>query len=409
LQSLSIKSVGQRAETELAAWAPMLPIAISTCALLAWAGVLLLPWQPHRTRERLEPSACGESPSDFGDVAVLIPARNEAAVIAVTLRALSRQGPNLRVFVIDDESTDSTHETCEHLRHELAAPAPGAFPLDIEVIRGAALPAGWGGKLWALEQGRTRAARPYTLLLDADIELSPGILGALRRKAEESGARLVSIMALLRCSSVWERLLVPPFVFFFKLLYPFARVNADGASTAAAAGGCILIETPVLHEIGGFAAIRAALIDDCSLAACVKSNGHQIWLGLSHAVVSRRGYANLDGFWQMVARTAYTQLRYSLALLLVVTAIMVTIFVGPFIAPWFGGGPLAWTLSLAAVAAMAAAYFPTVRFYRLHWGWVFTLPIAGVLFLAMTWSSALSYWRGVRAEWKNRAYAVSSR
>jgi hopene-associated glycosyltransferase HpnB len=277
------------------------------------------------------------------------------------------------------------------------------------VIRGAPLPAGWGGKLWALEQGRTRVTRPYTLLLDADIELEPGLLAALRRKAEESGARLVSVMALLRCSCPWEKLLVPPFVFFFKLLYPFARVNAAGVATAAAAGGCILIETAVLRGIGGFAAIRSALIDDCSLAACVKNNGHRIWLGLSRAVVSRRAYANLDGFWQMVSRTAYTQLGYSPVLLLVVTTIMVTIFLGPYIAPWLGAGPAAWVLSLAAVAGMTVAYAPTVRFYRLHWGWVFTLPIAGVLFLAMTWSSALNYWRGVRAEWKNRAYAVSNR
>jgi hopene-associated glycosyltransferase HpnB len=215
-------------------------------------------------------------------------------------------------------------------------------------------------------------------------------------------------MALLPCTTFWERLLVPPFVFFFKLLYPFARVNAAAARTAAAAGGCILIDTGVLRDVGGFASIRAALIDDCSLAARVKRDGHGIWLGLSRSVVSLRTYPDLGGFWRMVSRTAYTQLRYSPALLLLVTLVMAMIFLGPLVAPWFDSGAAA-VLAVLAIAAMAAAYLPIVRFYGLPRAWVLTLPIAGVLFLAMTWSSAVNYWKGVRAQWKNRAYAVADR
>jgi hopene-associated glycosyltransferase HpnB len=362
-------------------------------ALAAWVGVLLLPWQPCRTRERLEADSVTAPPQDLGDVTVLIPARDESRVIAATLTALARQGQNLRIVVVDDESQDGTAQICERF--------------DVDVVHGRPLPPGWGGKLWALEQGYERIATRYTLLLDADIELAPALVPALLRKAHEVDAQLVSVMARLSTQSFWEKLLVPPFVFFFKLLYPFARVNTRAARTAAAAGGCMLVETRVLREIGAFAAIRGALIDDCSLAARAKAQGFGIWLGLSNAVISRREYQHLGEFWQMVSRTAFTQLNYSVALLLVVALAMLTIFLGPLVAPILEPRLGVLAASALAIAAMAAAYLPTVRFYDLPWGWSLTLPVAGVLFLAMTLSSALNYWRGVRARWKSRAYAVS--
>jgi hopene-associated glycosyltransferase HpnB len=371
----------------------MFALALSSAALIAWAGVLLLPWQPHRTRERLEPAPKSDPPENLSDVTVLIPARDEAAVIGATLTALARQGPNLRVIVIDDESTDGTARVCEEL--------------GIEVVRGRPLPAGWGGKLWALEQGREHVTTQFTLLLDADIELAPRIVPALLRKARERDAALVSVMAVLSTQGLWEKLLVPPFVFFFKLLYPFALANAPGTRNAAAAGGCLLVATRVLAEIGGFAAIRGALIDDCTLAACVKGNSHGIWLGLSHGVVSRRRYARLAEFWQMVSRTAFTQLKYSAVLLLAVVAIMLTIFVGPLAAPIIEPSLPVILMSAFALATMAAAYSPTVHFYDLPWAWTLTLPLAGILFLAMTVTSALNYWRGIRAHWKSRAYEVT--
>jgi hopene-associated glycosyltransferase HpnB len=214
-------------------------------------------------------------------------------------------------------------------------------------------------------------------------------------------------MARLSTFGFWEKLLVPPFVFFFKLLYPFALANAPGTRNAAAAGGCLLVATRVLGEIGGFAAIRGALIDDCTLAARIKEKGYGTWLGLSHAVVSRRRYARLAEFWQMVSRTAFTQLKYSALLLLAVVAIMLTIFAGPIVAPFVDASPTVLVVSALALAAMVAAYSPTVHFYGLPWAWTLTLPLAGLLFLAMTVSSALNYWRGIRARWKSRSYAVS--
>ena len=374
---------------------PGILLGSGALALGAWLGVLLLPSQPYRTRERFEPRGSTES-EDLSSVAVLIPARNEAAVIGRTLHGLARQGRALSVIVVDDESNDGTAEICTRLD----------TPLRVDVLAGRPLPPAWGGKLWALEQGLARVERPFVLLLDADIELGAGVVAGLLEKAEREDCALVSIMAELRCEGVWEKLLVPPFIFFFKLLYPFARVNDASRRTAAAAGGCILIRTDVLREIGGFERIRGELIDDCSLAALVKNRARRVWLGLSHAVKSLREYATLVSFWEMVTRTAFTQLGYSAALLGLVTAIMLVMFVAPIAALVAGPTPLARGVGGAALLAMTGAYLPVVRYYRRPAAWTATLPVAALLFLAMTWSSALNYWRGVRAQWKNRDYAV---
>src|SRR5262249_24313041 len=266
------------------------------------------------------------------------------------------------------------------------------------------------------EQGLAVVDRPFVLLLDADIELAPGVIAALKRKAEQRNAVLVSVMAELHCATPWEKLLAPPFVFFFKLLYPFARANDPRSRSAAAAGGCMLVSTAALRSIGGFAAIRGALIDDCSLAAALKRSGGTTWLGLSHSVRSLRTYSLAD-FWRMVSRSAFTQLKYSASLLVVTTVLMIATLLAPPLvvaasvvaaasasAP--SASPFALHLTRAALGwlAMSAAYWPTVRFYRLAHAWALTLPIAGALFLAMTWSSALRYWRGTRATWKNRRY-----
>jgi hopene-associated glycosyltransferase HpnB len=435
-------------------------------ALLAWLGVLLRPSQSHRTRERLEAHEAGAQASELGaadlsGVTVLIPARNEAAVIERTLRALTRQGRNLRIVVVDDQSTDDTAAVCERFAAAAssgpassvpcrsgfgrahkdededkdeeesrlepllqplgpssggAPPAPspprastgstGAHAVAVTVVAGAPLPPGWGGKLWALEQGLRELDSPHTLLLDADIELAPGMLPALVRQARSRRAGLVSIMAALRSEGAWERLLAPPFVFFFKLLYPFAAVNDERRSTAAAAGGCMLVDTALLRDAGGFAPIRDALIDDCSLARVLKRSGASIWLGLSCSVKSHRSYPALGDFWRMVRRTAYTQLGYSVMLLVVTTVLMLTVFAAPVAGLALSSSMLTAGLSAAALLAMAAAYAPIVRFYALPVLWTFTLPVAAGLFLAMTWASAIRYWRGTRATWKNRAYEV---
>jgi hopene-associated glycosyltransferase HpnB len=334
---------------------------------------------------------------NLSQVHVLIPARNEADGIARTLRGLAVQGANLRVTVVDDQSSDAT----------AAIAADAAGTLDLDVVRGEPLPPGWGGKLWALEQGLRQVERPYTLLLDADIELAPGLISALREQMHSSGARLVSVMALLRCLSFWERLLVPPFVYFFKLIYPFASANNPRSRVAAAAGGCIFVETAVLRDVAAFGALRDALIDDCTLAALVKRSGYAIWLGLSHSVSSQRQYANLGSFSQMVSRTAFTQLRYSTVLLMLVTLLMLLLFVLPIVGLVAVPSVLGIWIASLTLAAMAVSYLPTVRFYGLPAIWTLTLPIAAALFLVMTWQSAIAYWRGRRAEWKERVYATA--
>jgi hopene-associated glycosyltransferase HpnB len=421
----------------------MLLAVVAAVALLAWLAVLALPWQPHRTRERLEPRGAADagpvsvpalgstrsSPSsapsavdllDLSDVSVLIPARDEAALIARTIAALREQGAGLQVIVVDDQSTDGTAAVCERA----AAQARGA-PIELRVVQGAPLAPGWAGKLWALQQGFALVERPLVLLLDADIELAPGVVAALSRRAAERHAVLVSVMAELHCVARWEKLLTPAFVFFFKLLYPFALANDPRSRVAAAAGGCMLVSTDALRALGGFAGVRGALIDDCALAAALKRAGGTIWLGMSHSVTSLRAYDFAD-FWGMVSRSAFTQLKYSAALLLVTTLLMLGVLIAPAVgvaaagiaaavphdalatpgaAGWLAPGA-GWLAALAWLA-MGAAYWPTVRFYGLAPAWALTLPVSGALFLAMTWSSALHYWRGTRATWKNRSYESS--
>jgi len=356
-----------------------------------WGGVLLLPWRPWSTRERLEGSP-PEGPVDLADVTVVVPARNEAGCIGHALRALVRQGPGLRILVVDDGSTDGTAGAAREVGGE-----------GVEVIRGEPLPPGWQGKLWALEQGVRRARTPYLLFLDADIELAPGTLPVLREKLRGEGRSLVSLMAALRMRSGWERLLLPAFLFFFKLLYPFALVNRSGSPVAGAAGGCTLLDARALARSGGLGAIRGAVIDDCALAGLIKGRGGTLWLGLTRSARSLRRYGGLGEVWDMVARTAFTQLRYSGALLAAVSVLLGAAFAGPVLGLGWGT-PAARVLGGLRLAAMTAAYAPVLRFYGLSGLRALTLPLAGMLFLAMTWSSAWRYARGIRSRWKGRTY-----
>jgi hopene-associated glycosyltransferase HpnB len=367
----------------------------SAVALVAWVAVLLAPHQPHRVRERLEAAA---APDDLSAVTVLIPARDEAALIGRTIAALREQGRGLDVVVVDDQSSDGTRAAAERA-------ADQALPL--RVIAGQPLPPGWAGKLWALEQGFAAVERPFVLLLDADIELTPRLVPALLAAARTRDATLVSLLAELHCATFWERLLCPAFVLFFKLLYPFAWSNDARKRTAAAAGGCMLVRTDALRRSGGFTAIRGALIDDCTLAAALKRERPPIWLGMTHSVRSLRVYAELADFWGMVSRSAFTQLKYSMWRLLLATVLMAVTLLVPVASLAVAAAsaqPLLAATSAAAWLALAAVYWPVVAFYGLPAAWALTLPAASALFLAMTWSSAFGYWRGRRASWKARDY-----
>jgi hopene-associated glycosyltransferase HpnB len=363
-------------------------IAASLPALM-WVGLLLVPWRPWSTRERIEADPHAGS-VDLSEITVLIPARNEADVIGLTLAGLQSQGSGLQVIVVDDQSSDKT------------ADIAASFP-HTRVISGQALPEGWAGKLWALEQGKAHVRTPITLLLDADIQLQPGLLPALLAHKRRENRQFVSLMADLRRTSFWDRLLLPAFVYYFKLLYPFALSNSRFKYVAAAAGGCILVDTEALQRAGAFASLRNALIDDCTLARQVKNAGYRIWLGLSRGVVSLRPYGSLGSIHDMVARSAFTQLGYSTAVLLVVTVLFALAYGLPFV---LLGSAEAWRLGLIAWIAMMLSYLPMLRYYRMPFAWALLLPIGAVLYLGMTWSSAIRYWRGVRSRWKDRTYST---
>ena len=360
-----------------------------------WLIILLLPWRPWSTRERLESdSGSAPQPAALSDITVLIPARNEAEGIGRTLAALERQGAGLEVVVIDDQSEDDT-----------AGAVRTAGPAGTRVIEGKALPDGWTGKLWALEQGLAEVSTTYTLLLDADIELSGGIVGRVLELLRVRDLKMVSLMATLSMVGPWEKLLMPSFIYFFKLLYPFHLANSSSSRVAAAAGGTVLVETAVLREIGGFAALKDELIDDCALAAKVKAAGHGTWVGLSHSVVSHRRYPTLRSIWNMVARTAYTQLQYSPAILVGCVLALLWTFVLP-LAGLFAPDPLARTAAIVAAVTAAVTYLPTLIYYRRSPAWALLLPIVGALYLAMTVDSAYRYSRGIRSEWRGRVYAT---
>lgn len=358
---------------------------------ILWLAILLLPWRPWDTREVLD-SPPFPPDVDLTDITVLIPARNEAAMIGRTLSSLKAQGLGLAIVVVDDRSTDRT-----------AAIAQASGLENLHIVRGESVPEHWSGKVWALEQGFRHVKTPLTLLLDADIELGPGAVGVLRRRLEKDSLHLVSLMARMRMVSFWERLLMPAFVYFFKMVYPFRLSNSSFTGVAAAAGGCILLETRLIKEMGGFEAIRNELIDDCALAKRVKLLGYRTWIGLTHSVHSLRSYESLAGIWTMVARTGFCQLRYSAILLAGTTAIMFGVFWLP-VAGLFFPTAIAKILSAGALGGSILSYLPTLKFYGLPRRWALALPLIATLFLAMTWSSAFRFWFGEGPTWKGRFY-----
>lgn len=364
-------------------------VAFST---LLWVGFALLPWRPWSNREVLDAMEDVNGDLSLDEITVLIPARNEAEVIQRTLQSVIEQGPGVRIVLIDDNSEDATVEEARQMRIS-----------DLRIIRSAPLLPGWSGKLWALEQGRLQVTTAYTLLLDADIELGRGIVKTIREKMDREGIPFISLMAMPSMSGSWEKLLMPAFVHFFKVLYPFGRVNSRRTKVAAAAGGCILVETRMLDRIGGFESIRSAVIDDCALARRVKLGGSKVWLGLTHSVKSVRAYQQLREIWDMVARTAFTQLHYSVGLLILCTLLMLLVYQVPVVLV-ASTNILIRCLALGSLVIMFLTYVPILRFYHRSWAWALGLPLVAAIFLAMTWASAIRYWRGERTRWKGRVY-----
>jgi hopene-associated glycosyltransferase HpnB len=354
------------------------------------------------------------APEVWPDVVAVIPARDEAAVIGKSIAShlASTYPGRLAVFLADDASHDGTADIAQR------AASTGRHGLHI--ITAPPLEPGWSGKLWAMRHGLEAALRTmpdarYILFTDADIVHAPDTLASLVRRAEADDLALVSLMARLDDRGFWGGLLIPAFVFFFQKLYPFARANDPARAVAAAAGGCMLVRRHALEEAGGLEAIRGELIDDCALARLIKGNPPQRHIEINLAdgeVVSLRDNRDFRSVWNMVARTAYTQLNHSPLLLLGTLVGMVLLYlVGPvlFLAVSWHGSTLAAWFGLIIWGQMVLAYAPTLTLYgRAYWHGV-ALPVAGVLYAAMTLGSAIRHWRGRGGQWKGRNYGAGLR
>lgn len=389
----------------------MLSLAIAGSALLSLCGwVYLLVerggfWKGEQRLETLQipdPAVSVDPP----EVVAIIPARDEAATIERAVSSLLRQdyAGRFTVVVVDDHSVDGTAE---------AARQTGDCGRVI-VLSAMALPPGWTGKLWAVEQGVAWATRErpdlrYLLITDADIDHHPQSLGRLVAVAGAHRLDLVSLMVRLHCGNAWERVLIPAFVFFFQKLYPFGWVNDRARRTAAAAGGCMLVRASALAAAGGIAPIRDRLIDDCALAERLKGNG-AIWLGLTSGTRSVRAYRRLGEIWAMVARTAYTQLGHSFAALTGTVVGMIVLYVVPPMAVAYGllvADVPALAAGAAAWATMTWMLRPTLTLYGLPAWRGMLLPVAAALFTMMTVDSARRHWLGRGGAWKGRTYGAS--
>jgi hopene-associated glycosyltransferase HpnB len=356
-------------------------------------------WQ---AREREEGGPAGNPP--WPSITAIIPARDEAECIGETVASLLRQDyPGaFDVIVVDDQSQDGTAQIAQK-----AAETIGAGN-RLTVLSGRSLPGGWTGKLWAQHQGVEFAnAKPeppdFILFTDADIVYAPDVLTSLVGRAQAGGYGLTSLMVKLRCESFAERLFIPAFIFFFQMLYPFAWANNPRKSTAAAAGGCMLVRRAALNDAGGMAAIRNALIDDCALAKILKARG-PIWIGLTDRVRSIRAYPSVEDIRRMVSRTAYAQLHYSPLLLAGTVLGLALTYLAPVALALFASG-LAQFLGLFTWLLMAFAFKPTLRFYGLSRLWGLALPAIAAIYMAFTLDSAYQHARGRGGMWKGRAQA----
>ncbi|MFC1404098.1 MULTISPECIES: glycosyltransferase [Streptacidiphilus] len=381
---------------------------VSVASLLAWLWLTFGQGGFWHTGVRLPPRP--ERAARPG-VAIVVPARDEAEVLPLSLPSLLAQEypGTARVILVDDGSTDGTGELARRLGE-----APGSLPLT--VTSPGEPPQGWTGKLWALRHGVELAGDvEYLLLTDADIAHAPASLDSLVAAAEGAsggGYDLVSQMARLRTETRWERLIVPAFVYFFAQLYPFRWSNRPGSRTAAAAGGCTLVRREALERAGGVAAIRGAVIDDVNLAKAVKRGGGRTWLGLADQVDSVRPYPEFGQLWRMVSRSAFAQLRHSVLLLIGTVLGLALVYLVPPVLTVVGlaaGDSRLASVAGAAWLLMAYTYVPMLRYYRQPPVAALLLPFTALLYLLMTVDSAVQHWRGRGAAWKGRTYPAPSR
>jgi hopene-associated glycosyltransferase HpnB len=399
-----------------------MPVLAATALLAAIAWVYLLAGRGGfwRTDQRLPGGGPGGPPERWPGVVAVVPARDEAAILPLTLPSLLAQDypGEFAVLLVDDGSTDGTAEIAAVLGGRGGAGPAGRSPVrvpPVRVVPAGPPPAGWAGKVHAMATGLQAAGEcDYVLFTDADIGYAPGTLTALVRAAEAGDRALVSQMALLRAETGWERLIVPAFVYFFAQLYPFRWVNRPGSRTAAAAGGCMLVRRAALAAAGGLAPVGGARIDDVALGRLLKRppSRARCWLGFSTQVRSLRPYPRLAGLWDMIARSAYVQLRYSPVLLGLTLLGLLWLYAGPPVAAVAGlaglaaggGAAAAWCAAagLAGWLLMSVSFLPVLRLYRLG-GWRAPVPPGiALLYAAMTADSARRHYAGRGGEWKGR-------
>lgn len=372
----------------------MIGMGIGAIALLIWVGLIFAHgqfWRASVTDVADRPP----EPARWPSVTAIVPARDEADVIAQSVGSLLKQDypGEFGVILVDDSSTDGTAAVARSLDGD-----------RLTIVTGAPLPSGWTGKLWAVSQGVAAAERPdFLWLTDADIEHAPDTLRSLVSRAEAGGLQLVSLMARLRCDTFAERMLVPAFVFFFQMLYPFPSVSRPEGK-GAAAGGCMLVRRKALERAGGIGAIRGALIDDCIFGALIKRQG-RIWLGLTDRARSIRPYESFGSIAAMISRSAYAQLGYSLVMLAGTILGLLLVYGAPPLLTLFGSGT-ARIMGAAAWALMALSFQPMLRFYLRSPLWGIALPAIAAFYAGCTLLSAWQYHRGRGGMWKGRSQAA---
>jgi hopene-associated glycosyltransferase HpnB len=396
---------------------PSVSLALAALSLAIWLYLALARGMFWRHREFDDDTAHHASPSAWPPVVAVIPARNEAATIAQVLASLLKQdyAGEFSIVLVDDQSEDATAQIARLAASELNSES------RVTICPSPPLSPGWTGKLYALNEGVCRGAallRPssatnelyaptYYWFTDADIIHAPDTLRRLVARAESDHLDLASLMVLLQAKAFSERALVPAFLFFFLKLYPPRWIASSKASTAGAAGGCVLLRSEALKRIGGFAAIRNEVIDDCALASAVKRSNGRLWMGLTRASVSHRAYTTFCEIRDLIARTAFTQLSYSPLLLLGTLLAMFLTYLAP-IALLFAHEPVPRILGASAWLLMSLLYLPTIRFYRLSPAWAPTLPLTALFYSYATILSGVRYYLGRGAQWKGRSQASSS-
>jgi hopene-associated glycosyltransferase HpnB len=368
-------------------------MAIALLALCIWVYLFSAHGRFWASSPELTPTV----PEHCPDLDVIVPARDEAPTIGAVIASLLAQnyGGKFRVTLVDDNSSDDTARQA----------GTGA---NLQIVRLTSKPAGWSGKLWALSQGLAATHAPLVLFADADIVHDPRHLATLVAKLQNTRLGMVSEMVHLNCESWAERALIPAFVYFFQMLYPFAKVNDPRSKVAAAAGGTVLIRRDVLTQIGGLDVINSTLIDDVALATAVKKQVKTqelggIFLGHSGLARSIRPYPHFADIWRMIARTAYTQLNFSPMLLIATVAGLTLVWWVPVWAALFGSD-VGRAFGAASCVLAAISYQPTLRRYQRNPLWALVLPLIALFYMAATVGSAINYWRGRGAQWKSRSY-----